>query len=124
MKTFISRLAPLLLLLWLLPACAEKDMVDAGMTARFFDRRDIFGIFDHADQPLIAARIRADVAKFLIREVMAGAAKDHALAKLSDELPEREGLFFFRFEQVKDHALGRAPANAGKFGEGLDQFRH
>ena len=67
------------------------------MASGLFDRYNILGILDHTNKTLVATRIRTDVAKLLIRKIMANTAKNHALAKLFDELPERESFFFFRF---------------------------
>lgn len=81
-------------------------MINPGMAARFFDRCDILRIFNHADNPLVATRIRTNMANLLIREIVADAAKDDALAELFDELPKRERVLFIRFQEMKDHALG------------------
>jgi hypothetical protein len=67
---------------------------------------------------LIAAKVFADVAEFIVREVVAALAIFHLAAKIDDGIAQSEGFLLILTQKMQGQPDGSSPANtwqAGKF---------
>src|SRR5204863_5130088 len=87
---------------------AAEDVVEAAELVGPLERDEVDRLLDDADDGMVAARVDADRAQLLLREVAALAAEADALLHLLDRGGERERLVAARLEQVEREALRRS----------------
>ncbi|MDQ1111309.1 hypothetical protein QE418_000757 [Microbacterium testaceum] len=100
---------------------AAQHVVEAAELAGAFDRRDVFGVFDHADQGRIATRVATDRAAVLLGDVAAYLAELHLVADLSEQRRQARYIERRRLQDVECDALSRLRADARKAAELVDQ---
>src|ERR671930_2350332 len=72
--------------------CAAEDVVEAAVLVRALERDQVGRLLDDADDRVVAARVAADLAGLLLRQVPALAAEADALLHLLDRRREGERL--------------------------------
>src|SRR5205823_757843 len=93
---------------------AHQHVIDAAELARLLHHRYVLRLLDHADYALVARRVRAEDARILIRDVVAGGAVGDALLHLADGVAQPLGLVTRILEDVKREALRAFGADAGQ----------
>ncbi len=96
-------------------------MVPSAEGAGFFQRQDIGRLLDHAKKFHRARRIRANVAKFVGREIAAEFAGMNSTARLRDGPRDLLRLIAARLDDPERNPFGRAWANAGHVTKLRDQ---
>jgi len=96
-------------------------VIDPAVVTRFFDGRDVRGLFDHANQPLIPIGIRAINAGINVGDVVAHRAEVKAGFELPNGVGELVRVFVGRTKDVEREALRGLAAHAGKLLELVNQ---
>jgi hypothetical protein len=92
-----------------------KNVVNAVVKSCLFDRRDIRGLFHHANQPLVSCGAGAVAAWINICDVAAYRAKMKFFFKIADGRREILGVFSAGAQNMKCQTLGAFAANPWKF---------
>src|SRR5439155_2855783 len=84
---------------------AAEDVVEAAELGRSLEREQVGRLLDDADHGVVAARVEADRADLLLRQVPALAAEANALLDLDDRGGERERLVLGHAQQMEGEPL-------------------
>jgi hypothetical protein len=96
-------------------------MIAALEHARAFQRPEIGDAFDHADQPLVAARIAADGARIAAVQIAAGRAGMHAVAHFAQGGGQRHQQRILLLQKMQRRAACRTRPQARQTRQELDQ---
>src|SRR5437870_12551958 len=91
---------------------------------RLLDGGDVGGLFDHADQALVASGARAVGAGVNIGDVVADGAQPQTGLDIVNRAGESVGVVSSRAQNMKRQPLGRLAANAGKFLQLVNETGH
>ncbi len=103
---------------------AVEDVVDAVVAAGFFDGGDVGGLFDDADEAVVAGGGGAVGAGVDVGDVVADGAEAEVLFNLADRVGEGVSVFGGGAEDVKGEALGGFGADAGELAQLVDEAGH
>src|SRR5690625_1814006 len=99
-----------------------EHVVAAAVLAGAFDRDDVLGLLDHAQQGRIAARVAADAALRLLGDVAAGLTEPHPRLDLGQGGGQPLHLVGVGAEDVESDPLSTLRADAGKLAQLIDQL--
>jgi hypothetical protein len=86
-----------------------------------FQVDDVGGLFHHAEEGGVPARVSADIAEVLVGQVEAALTEPDGLLGVYQGLSQRKGLFRGETEQVERQPLGRLRPDAGELREFVDE---
>lgn len=98
-----------------------KDMIAALKTASFLNADDVHRLFDHTHQGRIAARIRAKVARNILRKRAAGGAASDSFARVQDRLSQLLHGRSIALHQTQRDPFGGTRADAWQPAERRDE---
>ncbi len=95
-------------------------MVAPAILCGALDHLDIFGLFDNADDALVAVRVRTDPAHIFLGDVVADSAERHSALEAAECALEAFDIFRLLVQQVQRDALRAFRPDAGQPGEFVD----
>src|SRR5579859_5917186 len=98
-----------------------EHVVATAELADLLHRRDVLGLFHHADHRQVPPRVQADPALLGLGHVAAGLAEPHLLGHLDQRVREPPDVGVVRGQQVKGDPLGTLGADPGQPPELVDE---
>ena len=93
---------------------AAEHVIDAAVLVHALHRDHVAGLLHDADHTVVAPRVRADPAAWLVGEVEAHLTQADLLLHLHDRLRQGRGVLRRRPQDVEGQALRGAAAHAGQ----------
>jgi len=103
---------------------AMEDVVNAVVAAGAFDAGDAGGLFDDADEALVAGGTGAVCAWIDVGDVVADAAEAEAGLEFADRVGEGRGFFIRGSQEVKGESLRALGAYARELLQFVDEAGH
>ena len=101
-----------------------EDMVETPVVVDAFHGSQVPGCFNQADPGPVPAAGRADLTGIILCQVAADGTEPDGLAGFTDGFGQGHGLFARLIQDMEGQALSRLLADAGQFGQGIDQLGH
>ena len=99
----------------------HQHVIHAFEVARLLDGRDVLRLLDDADEPVVARRVRAEVAGIGVGDVAAHRAVGDAILDVVHGLDEPFDFLARRFQDVEREPLRALGADAGQALQLLDE---